>query len=339
MNQEKHFEERKVSTMHFMQLWQRHQKLTAFNAEEANEGETDALDNTTSVEPTNYAPFDTDLASGQIRLLSQPERITYVALLRRWEDDSFVVMPFSHFSAPATDEEFKLENDRGHFARVLQAWNTRTLQDNTLKKSWLVDNLTEEEAQQAWDLWCSTITGNELSDKILQRTGLPIYRDDDPRLEYKREECANFDQLDAEDLAELEQQPKWPIIFQPLPAPRGDIAASAAFAWSSNQRLAAGAAKPNPQYEYVTEVADQKLTVAFEYSQHERKLNIRVYDERGEISKLLDNYQVWSIQSDQSLGTIQEGKLKVEYNWEEGNAIQIVSTDGEPLPGTLNILE
>ena len=54
-------------------------------------------------------PYDTNLQEGQIRLLSQPERITYVVLLQRAENDSFVVMAFSHYDFPASDEEFKTE--------------------------------------------------------------------------------------------------------------------------------------------------------------------------------------------------------------------------------------
>ncbi len=77
-------------------------------------------------------PFNTDLDCGQIRLLRDVERITYVVLLRRWERDSFVAMTFSHYDFPATDEEFKPDFDGGIYLNTLQAWNTRTLQDETL---------------------------------------------------------------------------------------------------------------------------------------------------------------------------------------------------------------
>lgn len=371
MEKERFFETRKELTLAFFQCWQLHQRMMQASAEEEWEENDPATDYTASVTPVEHASvdaklasgqnrlgplypndgmwkFDANLAPGQIRLLSQPERLTYVALLRRWEEDSFVVMPFSHFSEPATDEELKLEFDRGMHVRVLQAWNVRTLQDETLRESWLVDMLTPTEAEQAWQLWTASIVGKELPDEILQRTGLPIYRDNDPRLDYKREELDNFAQIDAEDLAQAEK-PTWIPLPQPKPLPTGKTRIGAAACRTAgffqvsafggivgkSVRLAAGDEQPNPQYEFVTELDGKPLTIAVEYSQHDKKLSFRVYDETGNSCDMLDGYQVWDKHSGHSLGELRKGRLKVAYQWSTDSAVAFVSPDGESLAGEI----
>lgn len=322
MKQEKYFEERKASSMRFMHFWQLHQKLLASETKEEGNEQSGHMDFRTVVKPTGHAPFDTELGERQIRLLSQTNLITYIALLRRWETDSFVVMPFSHFNEPATDEELKLECDRGRNVRVLQAWNTRTLQDETLKKSWLVDTLTEEEAQEAWKLWCSSITGKEISGEIIMRTGLPIYRNDDPRLEYKRAELDNFASVDAEDLAVAENT-TWDFSYFQLPIPKRQYT------------LAAGESQPNLHCEYVTEQFEHPVTVFIEYSRHDQELSLKVYDADGNASNLLDGYLVLERQEEKPLGEIRKGILKVASQLSDGCAICIVSPDGDELSGEI----
>ena len=94
-------EERKDLTRRFMQSYlldcRMRKASAADDAEDTGTWET-------TVSPTPSDPFDEELAPGQIRVLSQLDAIVYVVLLRRWTASSFLVMPFSKYSFPATDE-------------------------------------------------------------------------------------------------------------------------------------------------------------------------------------------------------------------------------------------
>lgn len=182
-------EERRMNVARFVTMYTLFNKL----AEEPVDDEDDDMSTGEPVELCKPEPFNTDLAAGQIRLLGcDTSRMTYVVLLRRWEDDSFVVMPFSAFKYPATDEEFKPSYDGGVFQHVLQAWNTRTVADDMLKRSWLVGELPQQDIDDAWRMWEHTLGGKALDAGLLSRTGLPIYRDHDPRLRYKQDELDNM---------------------------------------------------------------------------------------------------------------------------------------------------
>ena len=87
------------------------------------------------------------------------------------------------------------------------------------------------------------------------------------------------------------------------------------------------------------EVSGQKLVIAIEYSLHDHQLDLGVFDDEGKPSMLLDGYKLWGNHSQQPLGEIQKGRLKVDYQWTDTSAIQIVSPDGEPLAGSLSVVE
>lgn len=150
-------------------------------------------------EPVELAPindFHPQLEVGQIRLLSQTENMTYVVLLQRWEEDSFLTMAFSHYDFPATDEEFKPQFDRGLYLNTFQAWNTRTISDKVLAESWHIDDLPESDLQDARDFWHHLITGAELPERLLERSGVPITKENDIRIEYMQKEMQNFAKIE-----------------------------------------------------------------------------------------------------------------------------------------------
>lgn len=305
---EKYFEKRKNFVSDFVSSY-----LIGKQLEEVS-GFDENADFTSNITPVAKNPFDTELAEGQIRLLSQTERITYVALLRRWGDDAFVVMPFSRFDSPATDEELKTSFDGGMYLRVLQAWNTRSLQDESLKKSWLIGELSPKDIDDALALWESTLEEKELDDSIVQNTGLPIYRKNDPRLQYKREELANFARLDAEDI-KLAEKPKLML-------------------WTNQSKVAlvAGGKKENPQFIFTVDFPD---TIVFiEYSQHDKMLLFDVYDSHGVVSNELDSCMVIDNLDGTILGTIQDGSLKVPYDSPECS-VSFINADGQEITGTL----
>ena len=187
---------RETNTNHFLCSYKIQKRMSTVSGFD----ETQNMRTGKSVKLHPQNPFDTNLKEGQIRLLSQLDRITYVVLLRRWEEDAFVVMTFSHYDFPATDEEIKHEFDGGMYLNTLQAWNTRTLLDETLKKSWLIGELPASDCSDAWDFWEHLMTGRDLKAELLEKTGLPITSADDPRIQYMKEELAAFDQLDDAEL-------------------------------------------------------------------------------------------------------------------------------------------
>ena len=191
-------EQRSENAKRFLCLQEYRRQLGRASGFDANEGMT-TIAGTKLNAPL---PFNENLAAGQVRLLPQSGGPPlYVALLRRWEEDSFLVTPFSPYPVPATDEEFQPQYDGGECLRTLQSWNTRTLQDATLKKSWLVATLSEEDRKDAFDFWCHTFTGKSVEDRLLRRSGTPILREDDPRIEYMSESMEAFARIDAEDMA------------------------------------------------------------------------------------------------------------------------------------------
>lgn len=149
-------------------------------------------------------PYDTDLAAGQVRMLSQTKDPTYGLVARRWDERSWLLLPFSGFSHSATDLEIRTRTDGGMGLRVLQLWNARSVSDSLLSESWLVGTFSAEDLEDAVSAWRSSIGLAEFTDDQVARTGLPILRRDDPRLGYEEACLENFARLDALDLA-LEQ--------------------------------------------------------------------------------------------------------------------------------------
>ena len=146
-------------------------------------------------------PFDHDIDVGQVRVLSGVESVTYVLVTRKWDENSWLVIPFSMYSSPATDTELRTKVTGGMGLRVLQLWNARSLLTQTLEKSWLVHTLSEEDLADALTAWQWTVGVGALTDDQLARTGMPITNRKDSRIEYQDISLANFAKLDAEDLA------------------------------------------------------------------------------------------------------------------------------------------
>ena len=146
-------------------------------------------------------PFDHDIDAGQVRVLFGVESIAYVLVTRKWDEGSWLVIPFSMYSSPATDTELQTKVTGGMGLRVLQLWNARSLLTQTLEKSWLVHTLSEEDLADALTAWQWTVGVGELTEDQLARTGMPITNRKDSRIEYQDISLANFAKLDAEDLA------------------------------------------------------------------------------------------------------------------------------------------
>lgn len=269
---------REKNTNHFLCSYKIQKKMSSISGfDETQDMRTPA---TLKLHPQN--PFDTNLQEGQIRLLSQLDRITYVVLLRRWEEDAFVVMTFSHYDFPATDEEFKPEFDGGMYLNTLQAWNTRTLLDETLKKSWLIGNLPASDCSDAWDFWENLMTGRDLRFELLEKTGLPITSADDLRIQYMKEELAAFDQLDDAELTEESDTPSWfnRIELPPL--------------WQEEEiALAAGDEKQDFIAECTPYGYDEFVSIIF--SPREKILRVNIFtSDQSDVSHTFDSWELIS---------------------------------------------
>lgn len=234
-------------------------------------------------------PFDSDISAGQVRMLSGVERLTYVLVIRKWNADAWLVVPFSMYSSPATDTELQMKVNGGVGLRVLQLWNARSLLIQTLAKSWLVHTLSDDDLADAFTAWQWSVGVGELSEDQLARTGMPITNRKDPRIEYQDVSLANFAKIDAKDLALSElvaavreanagrNQP--PFIDEPV------------FEKEEDYDLAA-ADKSEPV------VADCKVDglnglVHLRYDPKEKELRLRVFGLDGNRSSALDGWSVF----------------------------------------------
>lgn len=135
-------------------------------------------------------PFDMNISINQIRLLSSAivpnsNRPYYVAIIKQWDHGMILVAPYAPFSVPATTGE--LLTGRDHFSlATLELWNARTVPGFLLTQSWLVDELTQAECEEAFAVFANITSGKELPKNLIERAGLPIVNPKDPRLEYQK---------------------------------------------------------------------------------------------------------------------------------------------------------
>lgn len=344
---EKFFEQRKETLNLFLKGQKLHGLISAAPVDEEERDLHTAYDD--KVSPP--APYDTELAPGQIRVLPNMQRITYVALIKRWEEDSFLVMPFSNFSVPATEYEFLTEYNGGVWQRVLQVWNARTLQDETLQKSWVSDTLPAQDLEDAWHLWEKSLGGKEVEDRLLLKTCLPIYHLEDPRLDYKRKELENFARIDREDLQLLEQPAYMRSnfadrILEALKKERPSKSLCDCLldgkTFFQTHAMAAGTSQEALQFDYhfddQTDDAYQGIELFAEYSPHDHRMDFFVNDTtNGEPTDRLDEYVIYDLGQKKPLGCIANGTLQINYDFTEESMLLLLDSDGEPVHGSFKI--
>ena len=262
--------------------------------------ETLSQETSEKIVPAAVKEFHADLRCGQVRLLADLEEITYILLLKKWDDNSFLVTAFSHYNFPATNEELALGCYAGAYLNVLQIWNTRTLQNSILKKSWVCGEVTEKVCNEAWQFWTSLVNGEQLSDDILVRTGMPIGDKDDVRIEYMQKAMETFAKIDAADLAEAKTDeeefvlPAWDESKLMIPRLWGQ----------EGLALAAGEEKENV---YLScSIEGRRECVKVIYSPEEKSLRLTVFED-GTRTTSLDKTAVVDC-NENLLGVIAEGK-------------------------------
>ena len=265
--------------------------------------------------------FDTDLKCGQIRLLADVERITYVVLLHSWGDDAFVTTAFSHYDFPATDKEMALNGRAGLYLNVLQIWNTRTLRGEILRKSWLCGTLSESVCRDAWNFWLSLTSGEKLPDYILTSSGTPIEDGDNIRWQYMREEKQVFVAVDAADLGTEGQSskpelPSWfddSLILPPLWSPKREV-------------LAAGDEKENIRKKCSIDTRQEVLFMVF--SPTEKRAWIKILSsDMSDFSTALDGSEIIDAR-EKKLGVISSGRCDFAVDADFDGSVAIRLSDG-----------
>ena len=269
-------------------------------------------------------PFDPCVAAGQVRILSGVENIAYVLVARKWDADSWLIVPFSMYSSPATDTELQVKVNGGVGLRVLQLWNARSLLTQTLEKSWLVHTFSEEDLADALTAWQWSVGVGELSEDQLARTGMPIMRRDDPRVEYQDVSLANFAKIDAADFALSERQG---MIAAARAALAGRVLSpfKESKVFEHDYALAAADA-----IEPVT--ADCKIegidaTIHVRYAPASGELNVRVFDLNGSRTNALDGWNVFGTGT-RFLGSLQSADFSYKFQEPFDGVLILVDEDG-----------
>ncbi len=143
--------------------------------------------------------YDENLAVSQIRILSkryttEPDVIPFVAVIDKWDDEMWLIVPFSLYRTPATPGEMTTGMNV-HSLHVLQAWNGRTVQGEILKRSYLVGALPEDVRMDALRLFRHQLFGTPLPEEFAARRGAPIVEAADPRRDHLAESVARLQPL------------------------------------------------------------------------------------------------------------------------------------------------
>jgi hypothetical protein len=144
-------------------------------------------------EPSGFQP-------GSIRLLSasvtaDSGRPTYILLIGEWDNGWSWFMPFSTYTAPATDWEL-LSALEPVPLQVLQVWNARSCPDEILSRSWYVTACGTDLVKKAQALYARMVSGGEtLHLDLAARVGTRVFDSNDSRMEYLRTESARLDHL------------------------------------------------------------------------------------------------------------------------------------------------
>lgn len=253
------------------------------------------------------APFDTELKLGQIRLLdpllfAEFRRFNYVALIGEWGGDAFMAAPFGPFLGPATKTEW-LTGREENALRVLQLWNVRTWPREVLERSWLVDELTAQEREDAWTVFLHAATGATLSDRLLAQVGCPVVHPRDPRLAYQKQEARLFALRSGEQVESVGDEPEGKIIT----GTEFSLVTEWNLPWWRNQQLALAAGSASPRSgtprEQRLSAPELRLTLLLREESNGQFVSVTVRDPHEQFSTRL-NGAVIQANSGEVLATV-----------------------------------
>lgn len=152
--------------------------------------------------PTYHQDMVAPIEAGQIRLLSQPDTMTYVLVAREWNNDTWLIVPFSPYGTPACPEEFLLREYGNDAFQTLQVWNAQTLGAIFLRRSWVSGHITQEEQRDVNALLFASLGGVPMPTNLAERTGiaLPEGAERDMVREYQKREIHKLDPLPGYDV-------------------------------------------------------------------------------------------------------------------------------------------
>ena len=283
----------------------------------------------TNTASEHIRPFHPFPMEGQVRVLKDTAQLVYMLLAKKWDESSFLVIPFSSYSQPATDMELAVKKRGGLGLRVLQVWNARSLRVETLRKGWFVGYLPQEDIDDALSLWNYQVGGEAPSEDILSRTGMPICRGDDPRLKYQEESIADFAKVDEADLAVYEHEEKnaTGIFFEFKPA----SAFAKSIIFEDKEEYALAAADAESVVASTCHVEGFNGNVEVQYVPSERMLYLRVYGADDNVSTALDGRGVLGSKAE-VLGYFQNGILKVEVEKSFDGRLMLLDKEGKTYP-------
>jgi hypothetical protein len=316
---------RRAATRDFLVAYELRKKLARIDADDIVVDSSPEEDAAAREECARLVrPFDGDIAVGQVRALSGVQEITYALVARKWDERSWLVIPFSSFSVPATDTELRLKVDGGVGLRVVQLWNARSLLTETVAKSWLVSTLSDEDVADVVSAWQWSVGIGGLSGDQLARTGMPIMRRDDPRIEYEDEALANFAELDSADFAAAERMSWRDSVREVLgKMARSPFCQSPVF--ETDYALAAADAEKSVSAECRVDGFDG--VVYIRYAPSTRSLNMRVFGADGNRSAALDGWSVLGSGAE-PLGVVEGASFKCAFDERFDGVLALADDEG-----------
>lgn len=137
-----------------------------------------------AVEEKRDGNFDVPVKARELRIFADCDR-PLAGLLYKQVDDSWIVVPVSEFSVPATEQEILIGK------RVYQLWNSFTAPSAFVERSWVVDDISMSDMKDLNAALLHVMVGDPISEDLVNCIGLPITSLEDPRLEYERKFVAN----------------------------------------------------------------------------------------------------------------------------------------------------
>ena len=316
---------RKAATQDFLVAYELRKKLARIDDDGIVVDSTPEQDAAAREECARLVrPFDGDISAGQVRALSGVKEITYALVARQWDEQSWLVIPFSTFSMPATDTELRLKVDGGLGLRVVQLWNARSLLTETIAKSWLVHTLSDNDVADVCSAWQWSVGVGELTDDQLSRTGMPIMRRDDPRIAYEDAALANFAGLDAADFADTERK-AWLFSVQKAigNVVRSPFRSSPVF--EGDYALAAANAEESVSAECRVDGFDGAVYIR--YLPSTRDLLMRVLGADGNRSVALDGWSVLGSGAE-PLGVVEGASFKCAFSERFDGVLALADGEG-----------
>lgn len=130
---------------------------------------------------------------GQIRCIADDcianqDLLSFVVVLSQWNEQYWLVAPFSQYTAPASPGELSTGIGYPEY-EVIQAWNAFVVPDIfLLTKTSFFRNVDEQVRKDASILYFQLLEGTELPEELKDRIGPRINSEIDPRIQYIYEE-------------------------------------------------------------------------------------------------------------------------------------------------------